>query len=152
MILYAVDPATKKSGVAIFKDGKFKSAFKMQTDIVEFSKMIEKDDFLLAVETQFQSFNQKTFADLLTVRVVIEMVATFSGKCKGIYRVQPSRWQMAVTAGRKMLRSEIKEKSKVLASRLAGKTIDDSDIADAIVIGYYVISNFETLEVIDSVI
>lgn len=152
MILYAVDPATKKSGVAVFQDGKFKTAFKVQTDIKEFTKLFSYDDFLLAIETQFQSFNQKTFADLLTVRVAIEMVATFSGKCKGIYRVQPSRWQMAVTEGRKMLRPEIKEKSKAIASKVAGKTISDSDIADAIMIGKFVISNFETLEVIDSVI
>lgn len=145
MILIACDPASKKCAFAEFRNFEFEKVYKCETDLNTLNGSLPSENFMLAIETQYSSFNAKTLVKLVEARMKVEIMASLSG-CKGIYHIAPATWQKMLSR-KKMMRNERKELAKQLASKVAGEEIKDSDIADAICLGLYVLENYETLEV-----
>jgi len=157
MILISCDPSTKKCAFAIYKNFKLVEYFAIQASKKEniMSKkqqilnVFEKysGDFMLAIEDQYGHLNTKTLIKLVESRMFIQMLADVY-KCLGFYIVPPSTWQKHMFGKGKMLRDERKEKAKKIATSMVNEQINDSDIADAICIGQYVLKNYQSLEVI----
>lgn len=148
MILIACDPATKECAFAVFRKGKLLRMDKLQMkrrDILAYFRQFK--NFGLAIELQYSYLNTKTLIKLVEARRTVEMLALQAG-CKYIYNIQPSVWQKSLS-NRKMLRDEIKKLSMEKASKIAKVKITDSDIADAVCIGEFVLNNFEKLETIE---
>ena len=144
MQLIACDPATKKSAFAIFQKNKLVDFDVLEMDLSQLIMYLSQfKNFGLVVETQYSSFNAKTLVKLVEARMKIEMLALQAG-CEYIYNIAPASWQK-ILSRKKMLRNERKELAKQLASKVAGETITNSDVADAVCLGLYTLQNYKEI-------
>jgi len=143
MKLIAFDPASNSCGYAIFDSEINCTEYGVvKTTISEIMQLIESvgDEFSIAVETQYMSFNAKSFAMLVKVRAIIETLAFLKG-CKAIYEIPANSWQSIILkTDNKIKRKDRKLLSKVSASEFLNKEIKNDNIADAINIGRFILS------------
>lgn len=151
MYLISCDPDTKHIAFAFFKKGKFEGYKKIKTSIIEAIEVFDTHQpFILAIETQYSRFNINTLIKLVEVRAMVETIARITPDAQGIYRIPASTWQKEILKiPPKTKRNERKRISRESASEFIGEDLKDTDIADAINIGRYVLNNFRKLELLE---
>ena len=140
-LIVSCDPSTQKSAFAIFSKSGLERYAKVETrfgEIRTFFNQFENNEFAFFIEDQYLNLNVKTLMRLVSARTMILTLARVAGavKCEAI---PPQRWQtIMLGVGIKAKRDQRKRVSCLMASEIAGRKIDDPDVADAICIGDYV--------------
>ena len=140
MYLVACDPGSKFCAFAVFKDSKFTSYCKVKSDFKNIRKFFSsyKENFKFCIEDQYLNLNARTLIKLVTVRTMVLTLAKVEGAVETEV-IPPQRWQTVILGVKiKSKREQRKRLSLLLAEKIAGRKIGDSDIADAICIGEYV--------------
>jgi len=150
MILLSIDPSTKKSGFAVFKNSELVKFGTVVSDIATIAELMADDlfdeRFFLAIEQQYSSFNTKSFMKLVEVRTVFETVATLNNAL-GIYTIPANSWQSYILGtNNRIKRKERKALSLERTHDIFGFEISNDNIADAILIGYYTIEMMPKLK------
>ncbi len=142
-MILSCDPSTKKCAFALFdKNGQLISFYKVDTSLdilISFFKSMKNKYTIFAVEDQYLNLNVKTLESLVEVRSMLVTLARVFGK-KNIkyFVIPPQRWQSTMLGVIQARREQRKKIACLVASKIAGNTIKDNDIADAICIGDYV--------------
>ena len=147
-----IDPG-HKTGYAIFEDGRLERSgvvtIESVYDIKKFlySQFDKYDRVMLAIENQYMHFNTATYKRLVKIAFSWEYIfATEMINFRGLYRVNPSRWQKWIGI-KKERREQRKKKSVQYAKKHANTLVIDNNQADAINIGLYVLNNYEKIPV-----
>lgn len=91
---------------------------------------------LVVIEGQYLGINTRSLISLSYAVGEIMACAKLAG-VEEIEIIPPGMWQEAMLRARRIKRQERKSLSKKVASALIGESIEDSDIADAILLTLY---------------
>lgn len=149
MILCACDPDCRTPAFALFNDirliewrllkagrsGQIDRLFPDIRGIIDLrrpSLLVIENQYLPAGEEGVQRF--KSVSQLVAARAMITAVFII---CNVEYRlIDPFTWQRTLGGGR-LGREQLKRRSIIKASDIAGQAIEDHNVADAINIGYF---------------
>jgi len=142
-MIISIDPANV-CGVALFDDTKLIDAWTLNYDLMAFKdyltiKFLDR----VVIEGQYYHRNIKTFMDIAEKRIAITTICQLYGIPYTV--ILPSKWQTILDISRTTPRAMRKELSLKHASAIAGMSIIDNNIADAINLGWYYITHKEEL-------
>jgi len=148
MIICACDPDTTTPAFAVFDDLRLSewrllkgNTCKLLPDIKGLVKLWHPD--LLVIENQYLPPTRdaakrfRSVSQLVSARAMITAVFVLMGIDHRL--VEPFSWQRSL-GGAGLGRDQLKELSIIKASNIAGRRIEDHNVADAINLGYWWVS------------
>jgi len=136
MHILGIDPSVQDPAYCIMSDKEVINYGKiLLQEMDSWARLISEAD-LVAIETQYVGLNPRSAIKLSFCAGMLAGVASLLGK--EIMPVSPKRWQAKMLKAKaKSGREVLKHLSKEIASAIVNEKINDSDIADAILICEY---------------